>query len=1389
MQNKIYTILASLYSELKAFKGDKGSLDNAVKKLIDEHPEVVDARGGYNELGDRLKDIQEKLSNSNVDSSSILSRVENIKLDLEGRIPEKTTTVLSSEDKDILVSLDDRVSYKEDIISLLPNGSTILPGSSNRMISKAYMSSNDSVAAIKTVTFDEESKIKYDDSKNLLISSCVVPRKNSELYELPLKSANMFHSEEVDACIVPSMCRVVSDYSSPFKNNDGSDNYSNHMINILYGINEWIVNRSYLTIDLAFVEAVELSKVMLDVTSNSSLIKGSLCSSIDGVDWNPVCSFCESFENSLQSIAKAKYIKIAIDVYDGIPNRIITLKNLRIFTTNYNCTSGYVSTVEPIVLDYKNTFINIKLSDLNTPSKYITSKYALLNAIDDSVLYSYIPNTYNILPEDFRDSKMKKWVYDDLKNNMKINVNLKTLFTPDKVNGLTSIQGTLGACSITKEMTWSESNGWKPKTNVVYVVYVISNGKKYKIPLSIDNINKDIVADIGGKKLNFKINIIANNAIVVHVNCIENNNLIIDSIMVDVMSAYDFVYNNKPSWRDGSNYPSGYNNNVCYTSISNTSCSISPALDPICIYTVNSSYRISNVSYWYSGGFFYYYNTRVTAESSYNLVENGSSVAIIPNEIAKGVEVVSTTIEQPMYKTTIERRGCALPVSIFLGCDSADALKATINSVSNITTLNQDPIFSFEQEYVAKTFISKANISSIIAQQICPNSEDIQYSISFDGYKYYVLNDKSLKWLSYFNKGMSADTMSLLNGSIIDTIRCGSEWLYIKVRILNPIASIKNITISFEKDMFVLINKTDLLEKGMSKRVLESINADTLNSNILHSSPALLIASIAKSEYPSYAYKMSGFNIYDYKDIKWQEIDNTRVKEYLLGNNTLLYKNDTQQVVNLKIIRNLIKNSTALVDVRAETKELVGEIKEEQGKTNATIDILNQNIKLMYDTFKNSGTMPSELPSAILPALKEYHIPSLAPDGFYKIANVESFRGIQLWEEQKSFIGYSEKLIYNRGTKNQYQTSIVSVDDDGATISRDFDRDNPYICPETLTMKNSTEGYTPMYDISISDATWYGSVNSILENGGDWNSGFRYDGGFTWGGTKYSKVNGCNAIWNLPGEKNRYVDIILDFREIVYINYINSLYFGEWNESGGDTQTICSYQITTFSCSIDGKEYLDISKYNGSIRNGTVHFNKELRFIRIRVEVPYSYNKGRGIVTFTEMDIYFSPTRVIHNTEAYIYNSKVIDTANWGNFNRIVVDRYIDHNPCEMKFLLSDDPQHSKWKSWDGSKWCEFDKISLSNSMSIETLLSLNSTQLNKLTKGSLFLCAVMNTTDTYKTPILRSVEFLHDQYDTEIYYTSIDPYSLDLRYSNDKKEIMIKNTSSGNKKLKVILL
>jgi hypothetical protein len=1386
MQNKLYTIIANIYNELKAFKGGKPTLEDAVISLVDESKEVKEARQGHINLDARLNDMQELINNKSLDLVDVYNKIKDAKEEVTQKIPSATVQVLSDETKDVIVALSNKISRKEDILTVPGNGGTATLVNNNEFyVSKAYMNSLDSAVVIKSVSFDNASKVNLDAAIETLSGGVITANGLPELFEVPFVAVDVLQTEEMDTCYLHNLCNVVSDYCSVWNDALNQKVYTNHLVNAFREGKEWIINRNYVSFIMTFTEPIMLAKAHMELQSVSTTISYSLDISTDGSNWANVTKGLGSLlDFTLTTIQSCKYIKISVNSFDGTPGRDIKIKNTKIYTTKYNDNSSLVTTVEPIIFDYYNSQITVTTKNPTDTHKLIEHRYAITNdADDDKDWYTYIPSVLTLPSKLFRDSKGFRVIKDVIKNNYRFDKNSKTLVDPktQAVSPSQTVSGTLGLSSINRgDIAYSRPNSWKPSTQIIMYIEAVIKGVTYTVPMDINNINDVYKITIAGVDFNVTIRVLDTRVIKVSIIPVINvAGLKADSIRVNFLTPRN-NYTDKSYW----NYT---------TSVANvTGFDYNIKGHPYSVVKVDSGYTVARQYgwFWFTGWSYIW--------SPYNGTETGATCAILSRDIYSGTVTSSQTYSDggDNFLTTVERKNCDLPVTVYLGTGGESVIKSVLeNDIENVQTLNINPLFLEDDTYTVTQYIADAKLTAIIPQQSSSNEDNIQYAISFDGYNYFTYDNVGYKWKAFAGQGMTISTLTALNDSQFELLRKGDDTIYIKVIIKGLEATINNITLNFENDKYVIIKENEISTKGMTKSVIENMKPGTLQASIFNLSPVLYIAAKAFSDYPAFMYKLTGYDINDYKDVKWQEIDNVKVLEYLLGNGTLMYKNTTTSTLYVKVIRNLIENKSAVIDVRDQTKDLIKQLEDKQTQLLDTVTALDQNLTLMHDTFVATGGVPTELPTVMLPNIKSYETGDLAKNDEYVINDADSLRGIQVWEQKSNFVGYVDRLDYEATSKDNFTTSLIDIIDTGAQLSTDYDKDNPYLVPETLlSTSNGGKKYTyQMHDVITTITPNIGSLNSMMEDSGEekswqfWHDGY---GGWTYGGSRYNIDRGLTAIWDLPGENTRWVDIILDFRGMTWINYINNLYFGQWS-SGPDDPGLssCTNQITTFSYSKDGNEFIDVASYTNYKKNITVNFNIELRYIRIRLELPYSVNKGAGRVTFTQMNVYFSPVHYIHDTDCYIFNSIPIDTENWNNFSSISVDRYIDHNPCEMKFLLSDDPNHVVWKYWDGSKWVSVATISMANSMSIETLLALNSNQLNQLEKGSLYMCAIMKTTDIWKTPILRSVEFKHDSFTTQNYYELIDPHSIDIKYFLDNKTIVIRNNDDDVKKLKITLL
>jgi hypothetical protein len=352
----------------------------------------------------------------------------------------------------------------------------------------------------------------------------------------------------------------------------------------------------------------------------------------------------------------------------------------------------------------------------------------------------------------------------------------------------------------------------------------------------------------------------------------------------------------------------------------------------------------------------------------------------------------------------------------------------------------------------------------------------------------------------------------------------------------------------------------------------------------------------------------------------------------------------------------------------------------------------------------------------------------------------------------------------------------------GCEIIRTWDTTNPYYCNENPTSSVGSWGPNsyPWFDLTCSRAGNGGSIAAMFDNAA-------LPGNF-WGFN--TVTSGLGANWNLPGEAARYVDIIFDFRQLRFVNYISNLRFADANIASTDQNAPPELnQITTFSWSVDGLEYTQVAQYTGYKTGLTVNFNKECRYVKIRLENPYSINRGAGYVGLSMLDIYVSEIHYDYDKEYYVYNTDPINTTTWLNINKITVDRYIDHGFADMKFALCDTEEPTLWKYWNAgtSTWLTTSSLTMANAMTIETLLALTEDQLNLLDRGNLRIAAIFKTTDRFKTPVLRNVGFVHDDSSEKCYILS-DSNNVQVSFGVDNKMLIVKNATPGDKKLKLVV-
>jgi hypothetical protein len=1364
MQNKIYTTLANIFNELKQAKGSSASLAEAIDEKVKGQQEIVEARDGYATLNDRLDDMKAKTSVNMSDIGVIKHDVDMLKNQPVNTDP--APTIVQMNGNEMIVRIEDRITYKEDNFVLLPGTQKLIVNDQPNVIVDAYRKTQDINAVKAAIEYTGDDVVKYDKERNVLSNNMVIPVATNNLYKLPFHTANVFLTEGLDSCLIPYVGTCIADYAASQFNEDGSQNWSNHLINALEGKGAiWTIKRSFVNVTFSLFRAIEVARVASKFASNSTVGKVTIQISNDQQVWTTLYTGSDrDLDYTLPTVQTAKYIRFSYNIFDNLrTNYQIDVSKISVYAYEYNKESGVITTVNPTPINDRSETLKIVQKSPTAKDPFLITRFAIANSKDNGENWvTYIPQRLTVMPDDFYDDLGYKYVGDSLTNNIKLNATSKYLFSNKNVyvNPLPTVDGVLGTATISEHASRTLDLTWKPYKYVFIRAYIKIDGMEYQIPISPDNLNRNISVAIAGYSLVLKITPLSNKVLKLYVWSELDKVIRLDEAKVVVDSAYRLYY---PEWYDSHDYA------VIYSSASSVDARKYINGYPIDENEIYTNYDVHRYSRWYG-------HSSDEGSSAFKGNEY-TSIAIIPKDMYGGGALrssVTKTNDGQWITHTYIRSGATLPVSMYLCGDKADVLNPVIESdTEGITGSSLQPRFEYKKDYTAKVYIANKKIVGIHSIQSVSDISNIQYSISFDGTNFYTYNNDTFRWDGMFDRGMTYTELNALNDSHFEQLRAG-EWLYIKVRLISPDAKVDSIQIDFENDTFVSIHESEIIDKGMPARVLETINPSSLFSYITTKHSAIKLATAAMSVLPIYQYQLAGFDLMNYNDSQWQEIDPTTVIKYLLPNNNFIFKNITTSPQHVKVMRRIVSNQTAVIDMVEDAKQKLADLERQQNEYKVETDdrftLMQQSIDLMYQSMQD-GTPPPPLPSFILPQVREIDVPDLAPQGYYTVDKVGELRGVQVWEQKTSYVPFTEQLIFTKGNEDLFATYGVVLKDTGAEIFREYDITNVYEVPiGWVTSNNWSRMQGTYFDVTIDS-------NGVSTTSGSGIVGLFNDSyptfTFQWYGVE--NLYDFHEIWTLPGEDKRMVDIILDFRQFRYINYMTAC-FGQLNGS----------QQTSFWASKDGLEFQEVARYTGEKRWQSIQFNRELRYIRVRLEIPYSVNRGAGRVSIVNMNIFWSPVNYSWGKEYYIYNKTPINTTHWLNFEGITADRYIDHNPAEMRFLLSDDPSQNIWKYWNGTKWITTQYIRLAEAMSIETLLSLTKEQLNQLERGSLTIAAIMRTDDRYKTPVLRSVSFKHDVTNEE-FYTLTDTDTVDFRYYPETGQLTIVNNSSVSRKFKLI--
>ena len=327
---------------------------------------------------------------------------------------------------------------------------------------------------------------------------------------------------------------------------------------------------------------------------------------------------------------------------------------------------------------------------------------------------------------------------------------------------------------------------------------------------------------------------------------------------------------------------------------------------------------------------------------------------------------------------------------------------------------------------------------------------------------------------------MTSQALASIPEGSFEKIRHGSEWLYLKIIFYEINSEVSQIDVQMQSDAFVVIEEGEIQSKGMTLPSLQGMKPSTLRADVLSQTSFFYLATSMSNYIPSERYAVSGHDVLNWRDVRWQEIDNVTIKEYDVGYRALSYENLTTEPVIIRVVRTLIENRTGVIDTTDSLKDEVLSLTEQQKETLGFAKLLQQNVGLLHESFVSTGSVPADLPTVLLPDIREFESDWVEPDDTFAIENVERLRGVQVWESKEAHIPYIEQLLLNENTKDRFLSYQTAIDSSGGILSSDYDRDNSYLVPETILSNSVSSFSTSMYDASATrETSRYSTVDTV----------------------------------------------------------------------------------------------------------------------------------------------------------------------------------------------------------------------------------------------------------------------------------------------------------------------
>lgn len=1350
MQNKLYTTIAKIHNELKNLRGEHNDITEAIKDIAENTDETIEARGRFSSIGTRIENVENETKSNTVNYTDIDNKIESVKTTLLAKIPVLDSVIIKDENTAIGVKLEGVKHVTERVTRIAPNQTEIVRIDKSKTATKSYVKAygqflqdfvneNGSVGSTEykitaTNTTYDKSAVSINSSGASLLADGVKLIDAASPYLLDSTGKR---------CEVPGIFEARVDTSS-------KSNIAN-----LFNGDKFLVEKGTLKLYIDFFVPVELTNIFSALVTN-----GNNCITIVEITFEdktttktrPIVGSIIDIDTSSSKRVTNLFIEYALSDYGNGKGFAVSLLDLsrRLYVEQ----SGPIITdvLTDIGVSYKD---NLTVNVTDSIEEGTDVRYAV--TLDDSnESITFIPETINVDYMDFYypDGQAcingifpKDSAYVPSEYNLE--VNSKDISTYDDIV-------TLGNNKVIGTETNIEGSiNYNDRLIASIDVRTTINDA---VPLKIYNFGDNITSTVDG---NINANVFRVNEDMVGIEITSDKIKTLNELSLKVNSPYN-IEKNKEVW------------NVVDSKMNETTNIFTSLGTRKEIISLDSIYSVYSHSISLNGVNRVESTNNGAGKISYSILSSS-------NGASSKTKILNSdgTFE---HKNSLKM--VKLPTVIFITTNTShkyisDNIKSRITAYKGIYTntmkVNRD-------EVTMKAFIGdKSSLTRISPNEV---SGDIRYYISFDGNIFKTYDWDSLKWIDG-GVGLTKSELQKINDTMFDSIRNGASTIFIRVK-FETSGSLNSISLSFNKTSTSKIATNEIIEKGIRSSDVSKIDFFSLGSEVKSFRLTSCLNSASKLASP----KASKYTISKYTEDKWIPIEYTDVREYLLDNGNIIYKN--KHTVENRYVKTIITDteSTIATDMNRQSYiESINNINKNHADISERLDALMLNISnLMKAVTGPEGQ--GYVNNFLINNYKEFNSDTIKDNNVFVINDVQNIVSIEVWSVISSLLNYGLTLRYKNTSMHEYVTNgYVDFDTNGATALKVADTLNSYIAPEGISNETSLGFKTSLYNLTMNlplSLTPSKMLSNSEYDSNENNSGSYWHSHYNW-------ITSLILARNLSSEE-KYVDIILDFGYNKYVASINKLQAGGYavTNSSGYYRSVSSYsQRTSVSYSYDNKEYVELYSFNGqnsggggySIGGANVPVNRNVRYIRIRLEKTVA---GSATVAIKHFSVTVADDDYVYNQDCVLYNKEGIDTTGWSKINGINYSLTVDQPICDIRFMLSTDQQ--TWHKISNHSKYSYSSVNFNNGMTLNDVKSLDSNDLKMFTGSKLYIAAILRTSNRYKTPVLSEVSVNYCTSDSKDNLIKLDQHDYEAVYTPVDKRLTIRNTSGGEKKFKVLV-